>query len=117
MVAAAERGEAPDPTPGIRAKQRSVHNTYFTLPVLFVMTSNHYAMTYGHEYNWAILIAISLVGALIRIYFVARHKGQASPLPIVIALLLLAAIVAALAPRTETSDRRDGEFRPGAETS
>ena len=39
---------------GIRAKQRSVHNTYFTLPVLFVMTSNHYAMTYSHAYNWAI---------------------------------------------------------------
>ena len=43
----------PDPAPGIQAKQRSVHNTYFTLPVLFVMTSNHFAMTYGHEYNWA----------------------------------------------------------------
>lgn len=103
MVAAAERGETPDPTPGIRAKQRSVHNTYFTLPVLFVMTSNHYALTYGHEYNWAILIAISMIGALVRVYFVARHKGKASPLPIVIALLLLAGVVALLAPRTETS--------------
>jgi len=103
MVAAAERGETPDPTPGIRAKQRSVHNTYFTLPVLFVMTSNHYALTYGHEYNWAILIAISMIGALVRVYFVARHKGQASLLPIIIALLLLAGIVALLAPRTETS--------------
>ncbi len=103
MVAAAERGEMPDPTPGIRAKQRSVHNTYFTLPVLFVMTSNHYALTYGHEYNWAILIAISMIGALVRVYFVARHKGQASPLPIIAALLLLAGIVALLAPRTETS--------------
>jgi uncharacterized membrane protein len=92
MVAAAERGEAPDPADGIRAKQRSVHNTYFTLPVLFVMTSNHYAMTYGHEYNWAILIAISLAGALIRIYFVARHSGKASPVPLVIAALLLAGV-------------------------
>ena len=81
MVAAASRGEAPDPTPGIHAKLRSVHNTYFTLPVLFVMLSNHFAMTHSHEYNWAILIGISLAGALIRIYFVARHKGSASPLP------------------------------------
>lgn len=103
MVVAAERGEAPDPLPGIRAKQRSVHNTYFTLPVLFVMTSNHYALTYGHEYNWAILIAISIIGALVRVYFVARHKGQASLLPVIAAALLLAGIVAALAPRSHTS--------------
>jgi uncharacterized membrane protein len=103
MVEAAERGEAPDPMPGIRAKQRSVHNTYFTLPVLFVMTSNHYALTYGHEYNWVILIAISLIGALIRVYFVARHKGQASLLPIVIAALLLAGLAAAIAPRPQSA--------------
>ena len=101
MVAAAESGATPDPADGQRAKLRSVHNTYFTLPVLFVMTSNHYAMTYSHEYNWAILIAISLAGALLRIYFVARHKGSASPLPVVIALLLLAATAALIAPRSQ----------------
>ena len=84
MVEAAARGEAPDPAPGIRAKQRSVHNTYFTLPVLFTMTSNHFAMTYGHEYNWLILVGISLAGALIRVYFVARHKGNASLVPMVV---------------------------------
>ena len=99
MVAAAERGEAPNAEDGVRAKQRSVHNTYFTLPVLFVMTSNHYAMTYSHEYNWAILIAISLAGALIRIYFVARHSGKASPVPLIIAGLLLAGVAALIAPR------------------
>jgi uncharacterized membrane protein len=99
MVAAAEQGVAPDPADGIRAKQRSVHNTYFTLPVLFVMTSNHYGMAFGHEYNWLILIGIALAGALIRVYFVARHKGTASPLPIVIAVLLLLAIAVAIAPR------------------
>lgn len=98
MVDAASRGEAPDPGPGIRAKQRSVHNTYFTLPVLFVMISNHYAMTYGHAYNWLILIAISLAGALIRIYFVARHKGHASPVPVIAAILILLAVAAAIAP-------------------
>jgi len=102
-VASALRGEAPDPTPGIHAKQRSVHNTYFTLPVLFVMTSNHYAMTYGHEYNWVILIGISLVGALIRIYFVARHKGQASLLPVIVSVVLLVAIAAAIAPRSRAT--------------
>jgi len=100
MVEAAGRGESPDPADGIRAKQRSVHNTYFTLPVLFVMTSNHYAMTYSHEYNWLILIAISLAGALVRVYFVARHKGSASPIPVILAVLLLMAVAAAIAPRT-----------------
>ena len=100
MLAAAERGETPDPAPGIRAKQRSVHNTYFTLPVLFVMTSNHFAMTYANEYNWAVLIAISVAGALIRIYFVARHKGNASLLPIIIAAILLLAVSFMIAPKS-----------------
>jgi uncharacterized membrane protein len=99
MVAAAAKGEDPDPAPGIRGKQRSVHNTYFTLPVLFVMTSNHYAMTYNHAYNWAILIAITLAGALIRVYFVERHKGTASPVPIIIAFVILAGVAALIAPR------------------
>jgi uncharacterized membrane protein len=103
MVEAAKRGEVPDPRDGLRAKQRSVHNTYFTLPVLFVMTSNHYAMTYSHEYNWAILIAISLAGALIRIYFVARHSGKASPIPLIIAGVLLAGVAALIVPRASAA--------------
>lgn len=103
MVAAAARGEQPDPAPGIRGKQRSVHNTYFTLPVLFVMTSNHYAMTYSHPYNWAILIGITLAGALIRIYFVARHKGAASPLPMIAALVILAGVAALIAPKVSAT--------------
>jgi len=98
LVAAAARSEVPDPTPGIHAKQRSVHNTYFTLPVLFVMISNHFAMTHSHEHNWAILVGVSLAGALIRIYFVNRHQGKASSLPVVLALVLLASIAAMLAP-------------------
>ena len=110
MVAAAERGETPDPTPGIKAKQRSVHNTYFTLPVLFVMTSNHYALTYGHEYNWVILIGVSVIGALIRVYFVARHKGNASLLPVGIATLLLLGIAVAIAPRAQSSNAAEVSF-------
>ncbi len=100
MLESVARGETPDPAPALRAKLRSVHNTYFTLPVLFVMTSNHYAMTYSHEYNWAILVAISIAGALIRIYFVARHAGKASPLPLLIAVVVLAATAFAMAPQT-----------------
>jgi uncharacterized membrane protein len=110
MVAAAATGEVPDPAPGIRGKQRSVHNTYFTLPVLFVMTSNHYAMTYSHAYNWAILIAITLAGALIRIYFVARHSGKASPAPAIIALVILVGVAALIAPRSSPSASADVSF-------
>ena len=110
MVAAAARGEMPDPGPGIRAKQRSVHNTYFTLPVLFVMTSNHYAMVYGHAYNWLILIGISLAGALIRVYFVARHKGGASPWPVIVAALIVAGIAWAITPQKAATATADVSF-------
>ncbi|MFZ3321880.1 MAG: urate hydroxylase PuuD [Usitatibacter sp.] len=98
LVAAAAAGRPPDPAPGLRAKQRSVHNTYFTLPVLFSMISTHYAMLYAGAYNWLTLFALSLAGALVRVYFVARHKGRASPWPLVAAGLLGAGIVAALVP-------------------
>ena len=107
MVDAFERGAEPDAADGIRAKQRSVHNTYFTLPVLFVMTSNHYALTYGHAYNWLILIGFALAGALIRVYFVARHQGRASPLPAIVAILILLAVAVAIAPRSRAGVRAD----------
>ena len=83
MVAALTAGEPINPDDGARGKQRSVHNTYLTLPVLFIMISNHYASTYSSEWNWLILIGMTIAGALIRVYFVARHKGNASPLPAV----------------------------------
>jgi len=70
------KGDTPNPLYGKRGKQRSVHNTYFTLPVVFVMISNHYAMTYTNKYNWAVLLIIMLAGALIRQFFVMRHRGQ-----------------------------------------
>jgi uncharacterized membrane protein len=66
-------GRPVDPIHGQRAKQRSVHNTYFTLPVLFAMLSNHYSFTYTHPYNWVVLVAMMLAGALIRQFFVMRH--------------------------------------------
>jgi uncharacterized membrane protein len=104
MVRAKEEGREPDPAAGLRGKLRSVHNTYFTLPVLFTMVSNHYALTFGARYNWLVLIAISAAGVSIRTYFVARHKnhergGRTSPWPAVVGLGLLAATAGALAPR------------------
>ncbi|AEG68622.1 urate hydroxylase PuuD [Ralstonia solanacearum] len=75
VVAALKAGEKPDPIHGKRGKQRSVHNTYFTLPVLFAMLSNHYSMTYGHTSNWVVLVLIMLAGVLIRQFFILKHKG------------------------------------------
>ena len=104
MVRAKQEGREPDPQAGMRGKLRSVHNTYFTLPVLFTMISNHYAMTFGSRYNWLVLIAISAAGLLIRAYFVSRHKrhergGKTSPWAAVVGLLIIAATAAALAPK------------------
>lgn len=75
MVAALARGEKPDPLPGLRGKQRSVHNTYFTLPVVFAMLSNHYATAYAHPHNWLVLALFMAAGALIRQFFVLWHSG------------------------------------------
>lgn len=102
MVERLRAGDEVDPTPGLRGKQRSVHNTYFTLPVLFTMISNHYAMTYGHQYNWLILIAISLCGALIRVFFVSRHgSGPNKTWAAVSAALILLAVIYAMAPKSK----------------
>lgn len=75
MVDAMRAGQVPDPIYGKRGKQRSVHNNYFTLPVIFIMISNHYASTYSHAQNWLILILISAAGVLIRHFFNRKHKG------------------------------------------
>ncbi len=75
MVAAMRAGGSPDPLDGLRGKQRSVHNNYFTLPVVFIMISNHYAATYGHPQAWAVLAAIGAAGVLIRHFFNRRHVG------------------------------------------
>jgi uncharacterized membrane protein len=73
VVADIKAGRPVDPIHGKRGKQRSVHNTYFTLPVLFAMLSNHYSFTYTHPQNWLILIGMMFAGAAIRQFFVMRH--------------------------------------------
>jgi uncharacterized membrane protein len=108
MVRAKQQGREPDGEAGLRGKLRSVHNTYFTLPVLFTMISNHYALTFGARRNWLVLIAMSAAGVLIRAYFVDRHKrhlrgGKTSPWPALLGVLVLAATAAALAPRSVPS--------------
>ena len=102
LVVAKREQRSPDPAPGLRGKLRSVHNTYLTLPVLFAMISNHYPMTFGARRNWLVLIAMSLAGAGIRAWFVARHRqAQWRPFALTaaaVAALAIAGVVAALAP-------------------
>lgn len=111
VVAAMTSGEKYDAQAlaihGKRGKQRSVHNTYFTLPVIFAMLSNHYSFLYTHEHRWMILFMMMLAGALIRQFFVQRHGfhlGRAkNPLPFaVVGVLMLLALIVVLRPTPST---------------
>ena len=101
MVAALSAGLTPDPKDGAAGKQRSVHNTYFTLPVLYTMISGHYAFTFGGRWNWLVLVALTLAGGLIRVWFVMRHKGRAPAWPLGVGIGLLVSLVLMLLPRTD----------------
>jgi uncharacterized membrane protein len=103
MVADIRAGRDPDPRPGIIGKQRSVHNTYFTLPVLFVMISNHYPMTYSHPQGWLVLGVIMLAGVLIRQFFVLRHSGNVKWALPAFGVALLAGVAVAIAPKIADS--------------
>ncbi len=103
MVQAVREGREPDPKDGAMGKQRSVHNTYFTLPVVFVMISNHYAMTFGHRWSWLVLVAMTLAGALIRVWFVLRHKSRAPAWVWIAGVAAIALAAWLIAPKTETA--------------
>ncbi|MEC4717965.1 urate hydroxylase PuuD [Noviherbaspirillum sp. CPCC 100848] len=98
VVAAMKAGQPVDPIHGQRGKQRSVHNTYFTLPVLFTMLSNHYTMTYSHPHNWLVLVMMMVAGVLIRQFFILRHKGVVNPVYPIVAVAMLAGTAAWIAP-------------------
>ena len=76
LVAAITEGREPDPEAPAKALLRSRHNNYLTLPVLFIMISNHFPSTYGSEWNWAILFAVAMLSVLVRHYFNTRHQSQ-----------------------------------------
>ncbi|PHV07142.1 hypothetical protein CSQ96_11280 [Janthinobacterium sp. BJB412] len=102
LVEAMEQGKSPDPIHGKKAKQRSVHNNYFTLPVLLIMISNHYAMTYSHSYSWLLLGAIIAAGVLIRHFFNLRHHGRTAWGFPAAGVAILLAVAVAIAPRPVT---------------
>jgi uncharacterized membrane protein len=111
LVRAKEAGREPDPAPGLAGKQRSVHNNYLTLPVLFAMLAGHFSFTYGHDDGWAVLVALMTIGAAIRHYFNRRHAGETLWWIPVGCAAGIAAIAVWLQP-AETSATEAGSVRP-----
>jgi uncharacterized membrane protein len=96
LVRAKQAGREPDPAANARAKLRSVHNNYLTLPVVFTMLSNHFPFTYGHSYAWLILVALLVIGAWVRHFFNLRHMGRTVwwiPASAAVAIAVLAILI------------------------
>lgn len=113
MVAAIEAGDSPDPKYARASKLRSIHNNYMTLPVIFIMVSNHYPMTYSHTHGWAILVAIIIIGAWARHFFNLRHKGITKPSILISATLALAFLAWLTSPPVPSVISATGVTNPG----
>ncbi|WP_017446464.1 urate hydroxylase PuuD [Gayadomonas joobiniege] len=98
MVESLNNQVEPDPLPATRAKLVSIHNNYATLPILFIMLSNHFAFTYAHEFGWLILIAIFIVGMWIRHFFNLKNRGVIKPWILVTGLIAFLLLMASIAP-------------------
>jgi uncharacterized membrane protein len=103
LVRAKQAGRDPDPAANERAKLRSVHNNYLTLPVVFTMFSNHFPFTYGHSYAWLILVVLLVIGAWVRHFFNLRHTGRTVWAIPVSAALAIAALAIVIRPQTESA--------------
>ena len=117
VVAQLKAGQAVDPIHGWRAKQRSVHNTYFTLPVLVAMLSTHYAWLATGTHNWIVLVLLMLAGALVRHSFVARHQAlvQGRRVPwehALVGTLVLLGLAVWLAPPPPSAAARAAAAQP-----
>jgi len=107
VVADLIAGREPDPKLGQQAKQRSMHNNYLTLPVLFVMISNHYPLAFASRFNWLILALVLVVGAIIRHFYNERHAGRPNPWWVwwvATAGMVLIAWLSTAAPSGETAE-------------
>ena len=96
-------GKQPEAKWAEKAKLHSTHNTYLTLPLLFIMISNHYPMTYDHNCNWLILLAITAITALARQFFILKHKGIHKHSILIIAAMATLALAILISPKQATS--------------
>jgi uncharacterized membrane protein len=112
-VDALRAGKEPNPRWGAAGKQRSVHNNYLTLPVVFLMLSNHYPLLFATRYNWLIVAIVLLIGPVIRHFYNSRHEGKGNPWwtwGVAAAGMAAIAWLSAAGPRAETI----GALPPGA---
>ena len=93
VVASLLANETPNPIHGAIAKQRSLHNNYLTLPVIFIMISNHYPLIYATKYSWIIISIILIIGALIRHFFNIKHTGAKTPYWVCVPIIILGSII------------------------
>ena len=93
VVASLLANETPNPIHGAIAKQRSLHNNYLTLPVIFIMISNHYPLIYATKYSWMIVSIILIIGALIRHFFNIKHTGAKPPYWVCVPIIILGLII------------------------
>jgi len=116
LVNAVAENRTPDASKGKNALQRSRHNNYFTLPVLFIMLSGHYPATYGHPQSWLILLVFSLAAVGIRHYFNIRQLPGFRAWPLIPAILLLAWVIIATAPKPRPIPQ-SGDIKTAVETA
>ncbi|MCB1369702.1 MAG: urate hydroxylase PuuD [Rhodovulum sp.] len=116
VVADLKAGRTPDPKYGKIAKLRSTHNNYLTLPVLFLMLSNHYPLAFGTQYNWLIASLVFLMGVTIRHYFNTMHARKGEPrwtwLATVVLFILIAWLSSISAPQPEVEEEEAAELSP-----
>ncbi|WP_312931431.1 urate hydroxylase PuuD [Pseudomonas sp.] len=114
LVAAIAQNRTPDPSLPAKGLLRSRHNNYFTLPVLFIMISNHFPSTYGSQYNWLILAGIAVAAVLIRHYFNTRHDSHkyAWTLPAGALAMICLAYVTAPKPLPTSPEQAAVQYQP-----
>ena len=110
MVKAAREGKPLDPQLGKNAGMRSLHNNYFTLPVLFVMISNHFPSTFGNDYSWLVLAVITLGAAGVKHYLNLKEKGQLSVWVMPVSVLILLGAAFMTAPEKPGACKSDVSF-------
>jgi uncharacterized membrane protein len=101
MLADTRAGRPVDTTPGLRAKTRSIHNHYLTLPVLFTMISNHFPTTYGHRWNWLVLVLLVIFGVVVK--YVMNYRGKSHPLAVATGAAALISVIAMTARPPEVA--------------
>jgi uncharacterized membrane protein len=107
LVEAVKAGKTPEASLGIKAKQRSIHNNYMTLPVVFIMISNHFPNTFAHQMNWMILIAIIVIGAIVRHFFNLKNKGHLNIWILPLAMVAIFALIFVTKPADSITNSPD----------